>query len=96
MFIVSLTYIVPLCEVDAELNNHIEYLKKQYAKDYFCASGAKTPRTSGGVIFSMLSDKDLLESILDQDPFKIKGLANYDIIEFTPSFTSDELSCLKK
>ena len=31
MFIISLTYTVPLEQIDAELNNHVAYLKEHYA-----------------------------------------------------------------
>jgi len=38
MFIVSLTYICDLKEVNKILSKHIEYLKNQYEKDNFIAS----------------------------------------------------------
>ncbi len=53
IFIISLTYIVDLAKVDELLPLHVEYLKKQYEKDNFIASGRKIPRT-GGIIFSKL------------------------------------------
>lgn len=60
MFIISLTYKVPLEEVDKELNNHVRYLEEQYALGHFQVSGRKVPRT-GGVILSQLKDKKQLE-----------------------------------
>jgi len=93
MFIVSLTYKVPLEKIDEELDNHIRFLKKQYALNNFHASGRKVPRT-GGIILSLLNDKSKLEAILNEDPFSKKDLAKYDIIEFVPSMTSDELTSL--
>ncbi|WP_372751995.1 YciI family protein [Labilibaculum sp.] len=93
MFIISLTYKVPMERVEVELNNHVEYLKEQYALGNFQASGRKVPRT-GGVILSQLKDKKQLEKILAQDPFHKNELADYSITEFIPSMTSKELSCL--
>lgn len=84
MFIVSLTYMKPLEEVEKHLEAHVKYLKKQYAADSFIASGRKVPRT-GGVILSKLENRDILEKILEEDPFKIHGIADYEIIEFVPT-----------
>ncbi len=95
MFIVSLTYIVDLKKVDELLPLHVEYLKSQYKKGNFIASGRKIPRT-GGIIFSKLDSIKKLEGVLNQDPFKINNLAKYKIEEFIPSMTSDEFVNLKE
>lgn len=94
MFIVELTYKVPLPQVDEYLEEHIVYLKEQYAKGAFIASGRKVPRT-GGVILSKLENKEDLQKVLDQDPFKMNDLADYHIIEFIPSMTSRAFEVLK-
>lgn len=93
MFIISLTYKVPIEKIEAELNNHVQYLKEQYALGNFQASGRKVPRT-GGVILSTMKNKQQLEEILAKDPFHKNDLADYAITEFIPSMTSDELTCL--
>ena len=95
MFIISLTYICDLKEVDKILSQHIEYLTNQYEKGNFIASGRKIPRT-GGIIFSKVNSLKKLEEILNQDPFKINNLAQYEIQEFIPSMTSKEFSNLKE
>ena len=51
MFIVSLNYLSSLDQVDSLLEEHIEFLKMQYEKKIFIASGRKIPRT-GGVILA--------------------------------------------
>jgi len=94
MFIISLTYIVDLEKVDELLPLHVEYLKKQYEKDNFIASGRKIPRS--GIIFSKLKSLEKLQEVLNQDPFKINNLATYEIQEFLPSMTSDEFINLKE
>lgn len=81
-----------LDKVEKELENHIQYLKKQYATGSFIASGRKVPRT-GGIILSQMKDKSELERIIHEDPFYKNDLANYDIIEFIPSMTSEEFKC---
>ena len=93
MFIINLTYKVQLEKVDNYLNEHIEFLNKQYELGHFIASGRKVPRT-GGVILSKVDDKSELERIIEKDPFKINNLADYELIEFVPSKTSEQLSFL--
>lgn len=93
MYILSLTYKASLQEVDAELENHVRFLKKQYALGHFEASGRKVPRT-GGVILSLMEDRAALEQVIQQDPFHQKGIAVYEIIEFIPSMTSDKFKSL--
>ena len=95
MFIISLAYIVDLKEVDKLLPQHVDYLKTQYKKGNFIASGRKIPRR-GGIIFSKVENIQKLEEILVQDPFKINDLARYDIQEFIPSMTSNEFLNLKE
>jgi uncharacterized protein YciI len=48
------------------------------------------------VILSKLDLKDKLQKVLEQDPFYIKNLANYEIIEFFPTMTSKEFENLKE
>jgi len=94
MFIVSLNYRKSLEEVDSHLTSHVAYLKKQYEAGNFLASGRKIPRT-GGIILSSIENREDLEEIIRQDPFHKHQIAEYEIIEFTPSMTCDELEFLK-
>ena len=94
MFIVSLTYKCEICEIEKYLNEHIQYLDNQYELGNFIASGRKVPRT-GGVILANVKSFDLLNTILNDDPFKVHNLANYDVIEFVPTKTSKELDFLR-
>ena len=93
MFIVSLTYISEMSEVDKYLEAHIEYLNKYYELGIFIASGRKVPRT-GGIILAQAESRSELETILNNDPFKINNLANYELTEFVPTKTIPELAFL--
>jgi uncharacterized protein YciI len=95
MYIVNLTYKVPLETVDKYLDQHIEYLNEQYRLGTFHASGRKVPRT-GGIILSKLSDKKELLRVIAKDPFKVNDLADYELTEFVPSKTCEELAFLMK
>ncbi len=93
MFIINITYKVPLTEVDNHLEAHVAYLDEQYRLEHFHVSGRKEPR-EGGIIISLIKNKKKLEEIIDLDPFKINDLATYEIIEFTPSKTSRNFNFL--
>lgn len=93
MFIVSLNYIKPIEDVELHLEAHVEYLKKQYEKKAFVASGRKVPRT-GGIILANVESKAELEAILTEDPFHKNKIAKYEIIEFIPSMTLPEFSSM--
>ena len=84
MFIAILTYKKPLSEVDKFLAAHREYLTKHYAAGDFIASGPQTPRV-GGVIMMKAENRAIVDSIIAQDPFNINGIADYKIVEFTPT-----------
>lgn len=91
MFIAILTYKKPLSEVDRFLAAHCEYLAKHYAAGDFIASGPHIPRV-GGVIMIKANDRTAVEAIIAQDPFNINGIAEYQIVEFTPTmFINQEL-----
>lgn len=94
MFIVLLEYTCVLEEVDKYLDAHINYLKEQYAKGNFMASGRKVPRT-GGVIFSNLQNKNKLEAVLANDPFNKTGIATYTIVEFIPTMVAEGFEVLQ-
>ncbi|KQC30856.1 YciI family protein [Flagellimonas eckloniae] len=95
MFIINLTYKTELEKVDQFLNDHIEFLNEQYELEHFLASGRKIPRT-GGIILSNIESKSELEKIIGKDPFKKNGVADYELTEFVPSKTCDELKFLIK
>lgn len=93
MFIISLTYQVPLDKVDAFIPEHVDYLNEQYAKGHFILSGRKEPRT-GGVIITTISDRNKLSEVLAQDPFYREGLASYEVTEIVPTKASEKLEFL--
>jgi len=84
MFMVTLTYLVDLSEVDAALPEHVAWLDQQYADGVFIASGRQVPRV-GGLILVAGTNRDDLERRLALDPFGRLGLAQHAVIEFVPS-----------
>ena len=95
MFIINITYIAQLEKIDQYLAEHVQFLNKQYELRNFLTSGRKVPRT-GGIIISDVAVKSDLKKIIEKDPFYINELAEYELIEFVPSKTSEELKFLMK
>lgn len=95
MFIILLDYIVPLEQVDGFLEEHVCFLKKQYEKKVFIASGRKIPRT-GGVILAKAKNEKEINAIIEQDPFFKNRIATYSVTEFLPSMTLPEFNGLNE
>lgn len=89
MFIAIVSYKKPLEEVDRFLQAHRDFLARHYATGYIITSGPQTPR-KGGIIMLKAPSRDAVEAILAQDPFNINGIADYDIVEFTPTMFCDD------
>lgn len=90
MFIAILTYKKPLSEVDRFLAAHREYLAKHYAAGDFIASGPQTPRI-GGVIMIKADNRTVVDTIIAKDPFNINDIADYQVVEFTPTMCCDDI-----
>lgn len=95
MFIVTLTYIRPLAELNALMPAHVAWLKKHYESGLFIASGRQVPR-KGGVILARSGKRRALEAILALDPFVKSGCARFDVVEFKPSMTAPGAEVLKE
>jgi uncharacterized protein YciI len=95
MFIIELTYKVPLEAIDAHMKAHVAYLNKYYQSKKFIVSGRKIPR-DGGLIIATASDKKEIEKIIKQDPFYKNQLADFTIIEFNASQKAEDINELIK
>ena len=95
MFIVSLTYVKKLSDVEAHRPDHVAYLERYYEQGIFLMSGRKEPRV-GGVIVMQADSRKQVEGIISEDPFNQAGIADYEIIEFTPTKTAPVLEDYRK
>ena len=84
MFVIELTYKAELTEIDAHMAAHVVFLKKYYASGHFLVSGRKIPR-DGGIILAVGRNRQEIETIVQEDPFVARGLADARIIEFRAS-----------
>lgn len=94
IYVVVLTYIRPLEEIDNAIPAHVEWLKKCYADGLFLASGRRIPRTGGVILAENATAGEILESRLGGDPFQQLGLAHTEIIPFEASMASPALQSL--
>ncbi|GAO12235.1 YciI family protein [Streptomyces lydicamycinicus] len=90
MFVLELTYTAPLERVDAVLDQHVEWLRKEYAAGHFLAAGRKVPR-DGGVILAAGMDRATVERIVSEDPFTLAEVCEYRITEFVATTTAPAL-----
>jgi uncharacterized protein YciI len=90
MFVIELTYKVDLAEIDAHMAAHVKFLKKYYASGNFLVSGRKIPR-DGGIILAVGTSRTQIETIIQEDPFHARGLADFRIIEFRASQRADDI-----
>lgn len=91
LYVINLTYIKPMNEVDHFIFEHVEWLKQGYAEGIFLASGRKVPRT-GGIILARATDLASLQDRLRLDPFQREEIAKVDITPFEVSMKADFLS----
>jgi len=84
MFVIELTYKVPLAEIDAAMKPHMAFLRKHYKSGAFLVSGRKIPR-DGGIILAVGESREQIEAIMRDDPFCARGLADVRVIEFRVS-----------
>lgn len=95
MFVVVLRYLVDLETILQNREDHLVYLKKYYDQGVFIVSGPQKPRT-GGVIIAHAPSRDELWTILKEDPYCSRNLAEYQIFEFMTNHTSPDFANLLK
>jgi uncharacterized protein YciI len=84
VFVLLLTYVRPLPEVDALMPDHVAWLKEHYDAGRFLVSGRQIPRT-GGVILARGDDRAEIEALASGDPFVRGGVATVDVVQFRAS-----------
>jgi uncharacterized protein YciI len=84
MFLIILSYVKPLDEVDKYIDDHIRFLDKYYKEEKFVFSGRRNPRMGGLILINSKNETEV-KQIINEDPFHVNKIAEYEIIEFTPT-----------
>lgn len=84
MFLVLTTYAKPIEEIEKFLPAHSAHLDDYYKSKKIIFSGRRNPRTGGIILFNVGSKEEVLE-IIQKDPFRQNGCADYEITEFIPT-----------
>jgi uncharacterized protein YciI len=90
MYVIELIYKADLADIDANMDAHVNFLKKYYASGHFLVSGRKIPR-DGGIILAVGTSRAQIQAIVEEDPFYERGLADFRIIEFRASQRADDI-----
>jgi uncharacterized protein YciI len=90
MFIIELTYKVPLERVDERMKEHMAFLNTYYQAGKFLLSGRKVPR-DGGIILALADSREQIEAIMREDPFCQEGLADVRVTEFQPGLRAENI-----
>lgn len=93
MFVLLLTYVKPLEDVDALMGEHMAWVRGHYDAGRFLVSGRQIPR-SGGVILARGDDREEMEALAASDPFVSGGVATCEVIQFRASQTAAGLDGL--
>ena len=93
LFVVLLRYVRPVGDIDRRLPAHRAWLQSGYRDGWLLVSGAQRPRT-GGVLLARARGAAEVWSLLDADPFRREGLADYQVIEFEASMYAPGLAPL--
>lgn len=94
MFIVSVTFLTPLDQVEPHVAAHRAFLRDQYGRGTLLMSGRNVP-PDGGIIVANTETRAELEELVKLDPFYIAGLARYDITEFRPTMTAEAFAAFR-
>jgi uncharacterized protein YciI len=95
MFVVTLSYTVPLERIEEVVVEHRAWLDRCFAEGTLLASGPQLPRV-GGVLLAPAGDRGALLELLAGDPFQQAALATYEVVEFTPTKSVPELAFLRE
>ena len=93
MFVLLLTYVKPLEEVDELMRPHVAWLNEHYAAGRFLVSGRQVPRT-GGVIVARGDDREEIEALAATDPFVAGGVATCEVVQFRASQSAPGIASL--
>lgn len=93
MFIVLLRFSTNKSEASRLMQDHNEWIKRGFNDGVFLLAGSLQPNLGGGIMAYNTSLRELQDRV-NSDPFVAENVVSAEILEITPSRTSDQLSLL--
>lgn len=90
-YIILIHYKVPFEQFESIVPIHREHLQRGVDAGIVLLSGPRVPR-KGGVIIAKAESPDVIHNLIEDDPYKVNGVAEYEIIEFSPGRRQSFLS----
>ncbi|MFD1788223.1 YciI family protein [Sphingomonas floccifaciens] len=88
--IVTLTYVAPIEEVDAQMAAHVAWLQAGIDAGVLLLAGRQVPRTGGVLIFR--GHRAEVEALAASDPFVTSGVATFAVTEMAASLATDAVA----
>lgn len=94
--IAIIRYRRPLDEVLGVVDEHRSYLRSLYEAGTLLASGPLDPRNGGALLLRVPDDAvwATLDAVRDNDPYVRSGMAQYELLPWTPSTGLEKLEQL--
>ncbi len=93
--LILIRYRSGLDAVASATDDHRSYLRELHAQGILLASGPFDPRTGGALLVRVANDDPAaLDRIRDADPFWQRGIANYELLRWSPTLGVDRLDAL--
>lgn len=93
MFIVLLRFSGNKSEAARLMQGHTEWIKRGFDDGVFLLVGSLRPNLGGGILAHNATMAELQDRV-NSDPFVAEHVVSAEILEITPSKTSDRLSFL--
>ena len=84
VYLMISTYRAPLDEVDAARDDHLRYLDELERRGLVVSAGRQNPPTGGVILFNVDSEEEA-RALLNDDPYILRGLADYEARGWTPT-----------
>lgn len=88
--IVTLTYVAPIEDVDAQMKAHVAWLQSALDEGVLLLAGRQVPRTGGVLLFR--GHRAAVEALAATDPFVTSGVATAAVTEIAASFAADTIA----
>jgi uncharacterized protein YciI len=90
IFVITVTFKAPMSEVEKYMEAHRGFLDDALKSGVLMMSGGRNPKV-GGVIVCKFWSMDEAQAFIHQDPLCVADVADYDVVEFSPSRCADEI-----